>query len=61
MKTIKLTSYAVRLAYKHKEIFLLCPDKETAKEISESLMPEGFSFDEKRGDWVFADIEKASP
>lgn len=58
MKTIKLRSYAVRLAHNHKEIFLLAPDEQTAGEVSKKLMPAGQAFDPGKGDWVLVDIQK---
>jgi hypothetical protein len=56
---MKLHSYGVRLAHNHKEIFLLAPDVETAREVAAKLMPAEKTFDPAKGGWAFVDMRPA--
>jgi hypothetical protein len=59
MKQLKLHSFGVRLINDHKEIFLLAPDEETAKQVAEKLTPKKYKFSVEMGGWVYVDMRPA--
>ena len=62
MKTLKLHSYAVRLAYKHKEVYILCDGPDVGRAIYEHLMPMWApTFNIEAAGWVNVNMTKAEP